>query len=596
MIAFLPITRYLVNFTVAQGRPYSVFERFLLEALSEGPMALDDLVTLFKVHRRVVVEGLVSLMQARWIARQALPKTTMFATTPLGQSALRTPKLPEKQVSEDRVTYLVMEHLAGQIARSSAISFRPMTLLKRQRLWSLGVRIRARQMSSELEMGKARPFLRVNVENDEYIRSINDIRPDGVPTYVLVDVDTKNSVLKAASVPKDWEALLAPELVEQVRRHEELLRQQRVVIDDTSPREWLRSAEPDAGSQGDRWTIPFAPSDLLIGLQDHIEALKDCLNEAKSIVVIACPSLDVATVGSLIPHIRAALARKVNVDVLWGLDPGGSPGKSFSEALQLLQSVEREPQTSGGRILVAKESSKSNARVLFSDRNGRYEAIVGSHDWLGGAGEPARQSGSLRLSHPGPVSRWCYVLADMVAADPKLATSATLVGLRTAAAELEQVSPPVDTNGQTPETVQLRVVYDEQQRVAFNESVSRASQHLVIGCDKWDTSGADWVTAVFQRAADAGCRRLEFRYGATSLGPRELDERLIILGKYGVRTEHRPDVCTNYAVADEEVVFLSSLSWLSRGSIALRPSGFEIGVRLEGKAAAQELLRRIDGK
>jgi hypothetical protein len=73
MIAFLPIARYRVVYQVASGRPFSSFERLLLKAIKDGHGSVPALAKMFCIHRRMIVEGLVTLMQAggcRWEQRK----------------------------------------------------------------------------------------------------------------------------------------------------------------------------------------------------------------------------------------------------------------------------------------------------------------------------------------------------------------------------------------------------------------------------------------------------------------------------------------------------------------------------------------------
>ena len=68
MIVLLPVSRYRVRYQVASGRPYSFFERFILEGVRDGYSSLETLERTFRVHRRVLIEGLVTLVQAGWVA------------------------------------------------------------------------------------------------------------------------------------------------------------------------------------------------------------------------------------------------------------------------------------------------------------------------------------------------------------------------------------------------------------------------------------------------------------------------------------------------------------------------------------------------
>ena len=120
MIAFLPVARYEVEFQVASGRPFSSFERLLLTAIHENHGTLDSLADLFKLHRRIVIEGVVTLMQAGWVCLGA--DGSSFVTTGAGRLACSgSEELPITIVVSNRSTTLLLEKVSGQLARGSDV-------------------------------------------------------------------------------------------------------------------------------------------------------------------------------------------------------------------------------------------------------------------------------------------------------------------------------------------------------------------------------------------------------------------------------------------------------------------------------------------
>ena len=116
IVVFLPVSLYKVKFKVAAGRPFSRFERLVLRAIGAGTNQLDDLVKLFCVHRRMVVESLVTLMQAGWVSIAS--PNNQFALTASGVDATSHEKsLPALLYTEDRWQIIVMERVAGQVAQ-----------------------------------------------------------------------------------------------------------------------------------------------------------------------------------------------------------------------------------------------------------------------------------------------------------------------------------------------------------------------------------------------------------------------------------------------------------------------------------------------
>src|SRR6185312_9358843 len=136
MIIFLPVARYRVEFQVASGRPFSTFERLVLAAINEGRRTLNDLAPIFGVHQRLIVEAVVTLMQAGWVSLGA--KSYEFSVTPAGKLACGEQKeLPPTIVLDTRVNTIVMEKVTGQIARNNEVDFYPRARLRK--LWSAGL-------------------------------------------------------------------------------------------------------------------------------------------------------------------------------------------------------------------------------------------------------------------------------------------------------------------------------------------------------------------------------------------------------------------------------------------------------------------------
>src|SRR5580692_6317095 len=110
MIVLLPVSRYRVRYQVASGRPYSFFERFILEGIRDGHSSIEALERTFHVHRRVLIEGLVTLVHAGWVAIDR--KTHELLPTKAGLRAIGRPDaLPRNIVVLDQVDYIVGERV-----------------------------------------------------------------------------------------------------------------------------------------------------------------------------------------------------------------------------------------------------------------------------------------------------------------------------------------------------------------------------------------------------------------------------------------------------------------------------------------------------
>jgi hypothetical protein len=217
MIALLPVSRYRVRYEVASGRPYSFFERYILEAISDGNSSLDKLATLFRVHRRALIEGVVTLIQAGWVA---IDRTSHeLLATSAGTRALGEPNvLPRNIQVYDQIDYIIGERFQGQVTRGTDITFSPRSELRKHALHA--ALLPTSNLPHPLEPGILVPLLRV--KDGDWIRSCGpiDIVRDGAD-YVVVDVDTSRETI--TGIPSKWLPLLRDELLDRTRAKERQL-------------------------------------------------------------------------------------------------------------------------------------------------------------------------------------------------------------------------------------------------------------------------------------------------------------------------------------------------------------------------------------
>src|SRR5690348_12689916 len=112
MILLIPLSRFEVPYEVGKGRPYSKLEALILRAIEEGAGTLDALRAAFAVHPRLLIEALVTLTQAGWLAVSNEPGRS-FVITAEGKQALEVGGVPESLQTWSDETYVLMERLTG---------------------------------------------------------------------------------------------------------------------------------------------------------------------------------------------------------------------------------------------------------------------------------------------------------------------------------------------------------------------------------------------------------------------------------------------------------------------------------------------------
>src|SRR5258706_1785200 len=90
----IPVLRGKVMVLVDKGRPWSVIEHLILEALAKREWTASDLAQSAKLPRRVVVESIIRLMRAGWVDMAPATGSISFQANPYGIAAATKAELP----------------------------------------------------------------------------------------------------------------------------------------------------------------------------------------------------------------------------------------------------------------------------------------------------------------------------------------------------------------------------------------------------------------------------------------------------------------------------------------------------------------------
>jgi len=586
-VVFLPVSLYKVKFKVAAGRPFSRFERLVLKAINTGTNELDGLVKLFCVHRRMVVESLVTLMQAGWVWIES--RTNQFGLTPSGIDACKQEQsLPPLLRTEDRWQILVMERVAGQIARGDKV--KPTTKKSLAKVWQLGAKIPKADISNTVDPGMARPLL--SGRSGERVRWVGPITTaSDNNAFVVVGVDTISEQI--IGIPKSWEPLLAPDLLERARRYEHQMAALGQPADDTDLKELVEKVPSDQGPERDTYNVSLEDEDLAVGQSENRAMLERFLMRSESFIVIASSKLRNDVVTELSPLFEEALTRGKSIYICWGHAPGldgMTEHRNALKVLEKLQWVSRRGATAG-RLVIASSEGQFFANVVIGDVGGWFEAAVGSHSWLGQ--QPAPQGISVQVRHPGLVARLCDVVGDYQASDERLKRAGGLTRLRNAAWELSALAESSGSGSPTGTVASL--VFDRHHAIEIWRMISSARESVSITCDRLEAdSGAEPLRLI--KAAVQGDRELQIRLlrQDRSVVREALGETLDEAAMSRVTVDGPIDAPGNCVIADTSAVLISSYPSLGPSRSSQRPFGSEIGLKLSGGELTGLLLDRLN--
>ncbi|WP_345413612.1 hypothetical protein [Actinomycetospora chlora] len=379
-------------------------------------------------------------------------------------------------------------------------------------------------------------------------------------------------------------------------------------------------------------------------------ALRELIRSAKFQLVLTCPWIRYPALAALSDELREALARGVQVVVLWGI--------SYDQRLDedervrnLLYSLELSaPAGAGSRtpLLVPKTSSRTHAKIAVADD---HSALVTSWNMLSSA-QPGSEAG-VRVTAPGGGS--CRTVRDLLVwarrtvpgyeMSRSLLTTEQDFALRRPPVSRDErpvrepavppgtFTPPPEPSDDEGEAAlaaaaawsglwvdladrvathvaarahpAAQVVVDGAHRDILRQALRSARRRLVVTSDQLDGQIVDdrfgaaigelldrdvEVTVIYQRLRDESVAAREG--GRRSGVERILHELARSPSMQVVRDENHAKVL----VWDDEVL-LSSFNFLSfDGQYATAPAHrqrSEIGLRLTGRAAADAVVRAL---
>lgn len=471
MIVFVPVSRYRVQYQAATGRPYSGFEQMILRALSADGETLEGLISIFRVHRRVLIEGLVTLMRAGWVALEP-EREGIFVLTEAGKSIGRLGKeLPNVINVGTRTETVVMERVTGQVARSGDVKYHPKARLTSYMAGNSSLILPKADIANTVEPGMVAGLLR-RYEN-EWIRWIGpiDIIRDNAD-YVLMKSD--NDWTDVTGVPDHWIDSLVG-VASQIDK--EAAGPDGAEIERELEKAGYFSRRDAGGGARRVWNLQSSSVSFVVGEADHRDRIRTALDSANSQVTICSADVSDDHIRSLLPAIEEALARGVDLHVLIGSHPvdyGDGNGKSALKALGKL-GYDSSRNTESGSFVFNRLPTGSRANILVSDsNNGKLTAVVGSYVWLGQP--PGRPSFSVEIMHPGATSEVLRLMADMSYRSAELSRSPSMVRLANIAAQLENmaINENLDLTDSEAAEGRLELLFDFEAAVKLVHVSNRA--------------------------------------------------------------------------------------------------------------------------
>ena len=418
----LPLNRYQVKYELANGRPYSELEKLVLRAFKEeGAKTLQDLQNIFFLPHRLLVEVLVTLAQAGWIAISN-NKEGSFILTRQGSAILDAPEdkqLPPGTSIRSENAFVIMERFTGGLVSPSEIIYKNNNEIKRDKIderttWDIACKLPIKIIDSSLGIEQVQHLLRKKPgERIRFIAAPALLSQD----YYWLPMNADIEQQRVIGLPDCWESSLKQLLLEEAekfaKKNPELAKSSyRGVRPSDRTRQ---TSEVSCGT----YSTTIDLNQLLLTHTAHVQKLEKALTEeAKKNIMIASAFLKIDNLAEVETWVIKALQRGVNVTLLWGYRDTSNSDKRTKEWLENLQ--KKAQKLKNGNLLFNKEPTDSHAKLLIYDTEKGYQAYVGSYNWLS---KPTKVEETLAdfegsdvtvcLHHPGLVADLCRSVAGL---------------------------------------------------------------------------------------------------------------------------------------------------------------------------------------
>ena len=620
MIVLLPVGVLRVPFQLASGRPYSYLEELVLTSLSEEAKSLDQLCALFAIHRRIVIEVLVTLMYSGWVALDPVGTeggnrycVTLAGKRALGGREREGTQLPAATTVRKSGMSVVLERTLGQVARNSEVSWQPRKQL--DHIWNEALVLPKRHVRDSVGPALLAPI--VPRLPGEWIRDVGlpfPVRQGSDYAVLFADVAQKELL----GVPHVWRSRLT-EFVFDHLEEQGLSKSQSVVLRD-EVRLLLASDTLESDGQGeDLGMCHVSPEEFqfLVGREEHERAFVDFLNATENWCVIVSPLTARERPQTVDAAIREVIGRGVNVAVLW------SPGHCEQSELALdnlrrtLEEWEGLAESQGCRDTVLYNGSAlgSHGCVAIGEVEGTVCAMLGNFAWLGkGTSDRAETSISCKTANQGVIGVLAMGLVEMMQGDQRTKDTAEELRLSNIGEKLraQAVSTKEKRADTEKETLSEWVQHGTDSSNALcNVSVVFGPQHYNFGLRDFKNARTSIDIAVGQArweevvelcwdldrwAADSVT---EVDVGVTTDVQRGVDRKVESLQEE-VKKASRISVgrrkVGGYYVVDSSVILLSSVNWASVMEQEAIGSVSEIGIRMEGEALVEAFRKKVRDK
>lgn len=303
----VPVLQGRRKFHFDKGRPWSILEHILLTALAQRDATAQELTARADVPQRVIVEALIRLMRAGWVQMVQRAGSVSFQTTREGLIAALADELPNATRRMSRKITFVVDQIAGGVHRSRELPFLHTHMVEERATREPIVWIERPQ---RVLLEEIRPLVEALFQDDEKFVAMDASGDRLSERWALVTVRDGeiDGLTKKASVD-----LVAA--IKVAAQHAPAPGSNTTASYRPPPApEWFPSMVPPTHD------LSFSAGDLVLGGEEHRDALVSMLQRARHRVIIHSTFIDELRFDDLMGNFRTALSHGAAIDVMWGQD------------------------------------------------------------------------------------------------------------------------------------------------------------------------------------------------------------------------------------------------------------------------------------
>ncbi|WIG54571.1 MAG: hypothetical protein OJF61_000357 [Rhodanobacteraceae bacterium] len=575
VIVAVPVFKYRLKLHLDKGRPWSVVEHVILQALGSKPWTIGALEASSSLPRRVVIESVVRLMRAGWVEFSSSKEAMRFAATALGLAVAHGAELPHAPRRLVRPVSFAVDCVSGTVFANRELLLHEDYVVK--------------------EREKSEKIIRLNVDPDKMGYDVQQVH------RVLLEDDERFVALESVGGPPSQRIALVAvrdgQVVDGLPNREvtglraKVIEAAGLAID---PVAVSKPVDEKSSLRSDRAApvrqVRFAKTDLILDAERHEAIIKDTLSSAVSRVFIHSTFIRADVVERLLPELTEAVRRGVRIDILWGQSEDLEEVATSRRAIETLRA---NPQVAemGDALRIHPFSTGSHAKILVADsrKGGGFLAVIGSCNWLTSSFKSYEASVVLR--DPQIVADVVGVLANITHSHSGIWSDVTNELMRLAA----QIAMLPASKGSN---ATASVVIGAHHNRFVLEARDSAKSRIFVTSHRLGPVSESAIIAPLASAASENAIKGSVFFGRNTGAVKYKTRKRIIAeaASDGVVVEvvEAPRLHAKILAWDSDSLVITSLNWLSADPMSyVEPS--EVGIFLCGVGVADAVVDDFTG-